>query len=102
MNDRPQNQKDKGEVNMFTLSILLIGIFPGLGTLFFLGEKTLIRVDTVVNFVIIAGVIMCIIHIPLLKRMNRYLAEIIGYSFFGWGLIIAALCMGANYVFQGA
>ena len=86
---------------MFTLSILLIGIFPGLGVLFFIGEKTQIRVDTVFNIAMIVGISTLLVHFPFLKKMNRYLAEIIGYSLFGWGLIIAALFMGSNYLFLG-
>ena len=101
MQDTPRNKKEKGEVNLFTLSIILIGVFPGLGVMFFIGSKTLIRVDTVVNFAIIAGVIAFMVHIPFLKKMNRYLAEIIGYSLFGWGLIVTALFLGSNFLFHG-
>ena len=92
--------KDKGEVNMFTLSILLIGVFPALGVLFFIGAKTLIHVDAVFNITFIAGAVVFVLHLPFLKKLNRYLAEIIGYSLFGWGLIIAALFMGGNYLFH--
>jgi len=93
--------KDRGEVNMFTLSILLIGVFPGLGVLFYIGANTLIRVDTVFNIAIVSGAIAFILHLPFLKKMNRYMAEIIGYSLFGWGLIITALFMGGNYLIHG-
>src|SRR6185437_15058530 len=101
MQDTPRNRKDKGDVNIFTLSIILIGVFPALGVMFFVGGITLIHVDTVVNFAIIAGVIAFILHVPFLKRMNRYLAEIIGYSLFGWGMIVTALFLGVNYLFHG-
>ncbi len=94
-------KKDKGDVNMFTLSILLIGVFPGLGVLFFIGEKTLIRVDAVFNIAAVAGIIVFVMHLPFLKKLNRYLAEIIGFALLGWGLIITALFMGSNYLFHG-
>ena len=92
------SQKEKGDVNMFTLTIILLGVFPALGIIFYIGAATLMRVDTVFNIVVICGLAAFLVHIPFLKKWNRYLAEIIGYSLFGWGLIITSLFMGINYL----
>src|ERR1039458_9337312 len=90
--------KDKGDVNIFTLSVLLIGLFPGLGLVFLIGGDTFIKVDTVFNIALLTGAVAFLAHLPFLKRLNRFLAEMIGYCLFGWGLLTAALFLSVNYM----
>ena len=91
-------QKDKDEVNIFMLSILLIGVFPALGAIFYVGSLTFMRVDTVFDMAFISGASVFIGHLPFLKKLKRYLGEIIGYTVIGWGLIITASVMGCNFL----
>jgi hypothetical protein len=93
-------QQDKTEVNVFTLTVLLIGIFGGLIAIFYFGAITFIRVDSIFNIAFLAGAVIFIIHLPFMKRLNRFLAEIIAYSFLGWGLIITGLFLSLNFVFH--
>jgi hypothetical protein len=95
-----RNQKDKGEVNFFTLTVLLIGIFIGLTLIFYFGGLTIIRIDTIFNFVIVCGTVAFIIHLPFLKTLNRYMAEIIAYSYLGWGFIFTAAFFSLNFIFH--
>jgi len=91
-------QKEKTEVNTYTLTIIIIGIFAGLSGIFYFGGITFIRIDTVFNMVIISGLAVFLIHAPFLKKMNRFLIEVIVYCLAGWGLIIAALILMLNYI----
>jgi hypothetical protein len=93
-------QQDKTEVNVFTLTILLIGIFGGLIAVFYFGAITFIRIDTIFNFAFLSGGVVFILHLPFLKKLNRFLAEIIAYSFLGWGLIITGLFLTLNFAFH--
>ena len=93
-------KKDKNEVNNFTLTILLTGIFLGLGLILFAGTVTFIRIDTVFNIFFICGSFIFIIHLPFLNKMHRYLAEIISYCYLGWGLIGTGIFMALNFYFH--
>jgi hypothetical protein len=93
-------QKVKNDVNTYTLTVLLLGIFAGLGMIFFVGELTLIRIDSIFNIAFLSGAGVLLLHLPFFKRLNRYLAELIAYSFLGWGLIITGLFLSMNYLFH--
>jgi len=90
-------QKVKTEVNTYTLTVIIIGLFGGMSALFYLGGLTFIRIDTIFNIVIISGVVVFLIHLPFLKKMNRYLVEVIIYCLVGWGLILAGIFLTLNY-----
>jgi len=94
-------QREKNEANPFTITVILVGLFVGFGILLFVGQMTFIRIDTIVNYAILFGAVIFLLHLPFRKRLNRYLVEILAYSFIGWALIITSLLIGANYLFHG-
>lgn len=91
-------EKEKGDVNIFTISILLTGLFPGVAAVFYFGEMTFIKVDTIFNMAFVSGLAVCLCHLAFYKKINRYLAEILLYSFFGWGILIAAGFLTLNFL----
>lgn len=90
----------KSEVNTFTLTILLIGIFPGFAASLIFGRQTFMLIDDAFYLFLVLGGIAFLIHLPFRKKLSRFWAEFAAYCFAGWGTILLALFLSSNYLFH--
>ena len=92
---------DRNEVNKYTLTIILLGVFPGFMGVVWMGMRTFITIDAIFHIIIISGAISFLAHLPFLKRLNRYLIESVFFCLIGWGNIWAAIFLLTNYFAHG-
>ncbi|RYD74681.1 MAG: hypothetical protein EOP53_17835, partial [Sphingobacteriales bacterium] len=91
---------DRNEANVFILTVLLTGIFVGFAAIIWLGLRTFIFIDSLFHIWLLTGAFVFGAHYLFFRKWDRYLAEISGYSFFGWATIILAVLISLNYLFH--
>jgi len=96
-----EETNEKGSVNNFTIAITGIGLLLGGGGIFLFGSKTFIAVDTIAFVFLTAGLLAMGFHYLFLRKLNRYLVEVVIYCFGGIGSIVTALLLAANFLFHG-
>ncbi len=93
---------DRNEANIFIMSVLLIGLFIGMGINFWLGLNTFIYADTLFLIALLFGLLALGVHYLFFRHWKRYFAEILAYSILGWGNICLAILLSINYFFHDA
>ncbi len=91
---------DKNKIHPYTLSILLLGIFPGGFSLFYFINRSIISLEIILGSIILLGSLSIVLHFIIFKKGERYLGEVIFYSLGGWGIILTTFLMAINFYFH--
>lgn len=91
-------EEEKGyQVNMYVMSILLIGMFGGGALIYFMASYTFISIDKIVFSIILVGIVALGIHYLFLRKLKRFFIEVVAYSLLGWGSIVTGCALSLNY-----
>lgn len=90
--------RERNEPHPYILTVLILGMFGGGFGMYYFGSRTFILIDIIVLILLIGGILALGIHYLFFRKWQRYLIEILLYSFLGWGSILCATFLTLNFL----
>ena len=91
---------NKNKAHPFILLILLTGLFFGGGGIFYFMHHSIFPIDLLFACILVFSSLSIAIHYVVFKKDERYLGEVIMYCIGGWGCLLTALFLAANFFFH--